>query len=142
MDPLSFPLAPHVGEVLSLARIYGQIFGSRVFAHDHPLINVFLRSNEKPAALLDVIERVSHADSRFHRDHHAASASANLAFERCVFAKKVTHQSFAPGQVDEIGFEADQPAGRNDRLNGNPRLVMRHADDFAFAIGNRLQNVA
>src|SRR5947207_6052806 len=54
----------------------------------------------------------------------------------------MTHQTFAAGQVNEIGFETDQAARRNDRLDRNARLVMTHADDFAFAVGNRLQNVA
>src|SRR6266404_1780891 len=87
LNPFAFALAAHVGKMFSLARIDRQIFWPRVFAHDHPLVNVFLRSDEQPAALLNVIERVSHADSRFHRYHHAAAAAANLALEWCVLTK-------------------------------------------------------
>src|SRR5438034_11546552 len=94
-----------------------QIFGSRVFSDDHSDINVFLRSNKEPAALLNVIERISHAYSRFDRHHHTATASANFAFERRVFAKQVTHQSFATGEIHKGWFKANQAARRNDRLD-------------------------
>ena len=50
----------------------------------------------------------------FHRNQHAAVAAFDLAFERRVFAEEMTHHAFAAGQVDEIGFEADQAAGGDD----------------------------
>src|SRR5437763_10046717 len=98
------------------AGIDWQIFRSRVFAHDHSLVNVLLRSDKKPAALLNVIERVSHADSRFHRHHHTTTASTNLALERRVFAEQMTHQSFASRQIYEVGFKANEASCRNDCL--------------------------
>jgi hypothetical protein len=54
----------------------------------------------------------------------------------------MTHQSFAACQVDEIRLEADQTARGDDRFDRNARRVMIHAKHLAFAIGNRLQNVA
>jgi len=53
----------------------------------------------------------------------------------------MTHQSFATGQIDEIGFKANQAASGNNRLDRHACRVMIHADHLAFAIGNRLQNV-
>src|SRR6476660_1570716 len=91
LNPFAFALAAHVGEVLFLAWIDWQIFRSRVFAHDHSFVNVLLRTNEKPAALLNIVERVSSADPGFHRHHHAAPAPANLALEWRVFAEEMTH---------------------------------------------------
>src|SRR5947209_4617468 len=102
---------------LRLARIHRQIFWPRVLAYDHSFVNVFLRPDEKLAARLDIVERVSSADSIFHRYHHSTAASANLAFEGGIFAKKTTHQAFAAGDVDKIGLEADQAARGDDRFN-------------------------
>jgi len=51
------------------------------------------------------------------------------------FAKEVTHQSFAAGQIHQVRFESNQPTGRNDRFDGNAIGVMIHAHDFAFASG-------
>src|SRR5437899_11316355 len=94
-----------------------QVFRARVFADDHSFVNILLWADEKPTALLNVVERVSRAYSQFHRHHHATTASSDFAFERRVFAKEMTHQSFPTGQVDEIGFKANQPTSRNDRLD-------------------------
>src|SRR5438552_15980331 len=126
---------------LRLARIHRQIFWPRVLAYDHSFVNVFLRPDEKLAARLDIVERVSSADSIFHRHHHSTTASSDFTFERRVFPKEIAHQSFAAGQVDEIGLEADQAARGDDRFNRNARRVMIHSENLAFAIGNRLQNV-
>src|SRR5678816_1766483 len=52
LNSLAFTLAAHVREVLFLARIDWQIFRAPVFAHDHPLVNVLLWTDEKTAALL------------------------------------------------------------------------------------------
>src|SRR5437867_10375481 len=105
--------------MFSRAGVHWQISWPRVFADDHSFVNVFLRSDEKPAARLDIVERVSSADSIFHRHHHSTTASANLAFEGGIFAKKMTHQPFAAGQIDEIGLEADQAARGDDHFNRN-----------------------
>src|SRR4029077_7379466 len=117
----------HVRKMFRLAGIHWQIFWPRVLAYDHSFVNVFLWLDEKPAARLDLVERVSSADSIFHRHHHSATAPTNLALEGGIFAKKMTHQSFATGQVDEIGLEADQTARGDDRLKRNSRRVMIHA---------------
>src|SRR5262249_43954504 len=107
LNPFTFALASHVGKVFFPARIDWQILQSCIFAYNHSFVNVLLRPNEKPTALLNAVECVSSADSRFHRHHHPASASADFALERCVFAKKVTHYSFPASQVDQISFESD-----------------------------------
>src|SRR5438132_13943868 len=99
------------------AGIDWQIFRPRVFADDHPFVNVLLWANEKPAAFLNIVERVSRADSRFHRHHHTTTASSDFAFERRVFAKEMTQQSFSTRQVDQIGFKANQATSRNNRLD-------------------------
>src|SRR6184192_2680718 len=87
LNPFAFALAPHVCEMLRLARIDRQIFWSRVFAHDHSHINVFLRTNKKPPALLNIIECVGGTNSRFHRHHYTTTAPPDFAFERRVFPK-------------------------------------------------------
>src|SRR5262245_34034359 len=51
----AFALAAHVGKVLLLAWIDRQIFRAGVFTYNHPFVNVLLRANEKPAALLNVV---------------------------------------------------------------------------------------
>src|SRR5262249_40077491 len=127
-----------VSKVLLLAWVDWQIFRAGVFAYNHPFVDVLLRSNEKPAALLNVIQSVSSADSRFHRHHHAASASADLTFEWSIFAEEMTHESFTPSYVDQVSLESDQAAGRNDCFNRYARAVMMYCNYFAFAIGNRL----
>src|SRR5260370_34966995 len=124
------------------AGVAGQILGSGVFADDHPCVNVFLRTDEEAAALLNVVERVRRANSRFHRHHHTSTASSDFTLERRVFTKEMTHESFAAGQVEKIGLKTNQASSGNNRLDGYPRRVMRHADHLTSAIGNRLQNIA
>src|SRR3954454_22279760 len=138
LDAFAFALRTHVCKVFCLARIHWQIFWPRVLAYHHSFVNIFLRPDEKPAARLDIVERVSSTDSIFHRHHYSATASANLAFEGRVFAKEMTHHPFAAGQVDEIGLEADQAPRGDDCFNRNARSVMIRAENLAFAIGNRL----
>src|SRR5439155_19962002 len=113
-----------------------QIFRSRVFADDHSRVNVLLRADKKPSAFLNIVERVSRADSRLHRHHYTTTASCEFTFEWRVFAKEMTHHSFATGQVNKIGFKANQAPSRDNRLDRHACRVMPHADNFAFAIGN------
>src|SRR5512132_2579877 len=100
-----------------------QIFRPRVFADDHSFVNILLWADEKPAALLNIVERVSRAYSQFHRHHHTTTASSDFAFERRVFAKQMTHQSFATGQVYKISLKANQTPSRNNRLDRHARSV-------------------
>src|SRR5437879_415304 len=79
-------LRSHVRQSLRAARINGQIIRTRIFADDHPSVNVLLRSDEKPAAILSGVQRVSRARSVFHRNHHSTIAPFDLAFERRVFS--------------------------------------------------------
>ena len=140
----AFPvaLAAHIRQMLCLARIHRQILRARIFAHDHPGINVLLGANEKPPTSLNVIERVRRAHTAFHRDHHPAIAPAEFAFEGRIFAKKMTHYSFTASQIDQIRFKTDQPSRGNDGFNGNARRMMIHVDDLAFARSERLHDVA
>src|SRR4029077_8932559 len=117
LNSLAFPLAAHVRQVLFLAWIDWQIFRTAVFADDHSFVNVLLWTNEKTAALLNVVECVSSADPGLHRNHHTAAAATNIAFEWCVFAKKMTHYSLAASLVHEISLESDQAARRDNRLD-------------------------
>src|SRR5262249_43325868 len=131
-------LTAHVSKVLLLAWVDWQIFRASVFAYNHPFVNVLLRSNEKPTALLNVIQRIRSTDAGFHRHHYAASASADLAFERSVFAEKMTHESLTASYVHQVSLESDQAARRNDRFDRYARGVMIYCNNFPFAIGNRL----
>src|SRR4029450_10980026 len=108
LNAFAFPLRTHVGKMFRLAGINRQIFWPRVLSHDHSFVNVFLRSDEKPAARLDIVERVSSADSIFHRYHHATTAPPNFAFKRRILAEQMTHQSFTAGQIYPSGFKANQ----------------------------------
>ena len=61
LNTFAFPLAAHVRQMLRLAGVDRQIFRTGVFADDHTGINFFLRANEEPPALLNVVERVGRA---------------------------------------------------------------------------------
>src|SRR5207237_8582140 len=115
LDALTLTLRTHCVDMFCFAGIDWQISRARVFTDDHPFVNVLLWADEKPAAFLNVVERVGRADSRFHRHHHTTTTSSDFAFERRVFAKKMTHQSFATGMVDQICFKANLPTSGNHR---------------------------
>src|SRR4029077_13191026 len=106
-----------VREVLFLAWIDWQIFGTPVFADDHSFVNVLLWTNEKTAALLNVVECVSSADPGLHRNHHTAAATTHIAFEWRVFAKKMTHYSLAAGSGPCSSLESDSVARPDNRLD-------------------------
>ncbi len=44
----------------------------------------------------------------FHRNHHAAISSLELAFERRVFPKEMAHHAFAARQIDQIALKPNQ----------------------------------
>jgi hypothetical protein len=54
----------------------------------------------------------------------------------------MTHQPLTAGLVHEISLESDQAARRDNRLDGYARRMMIYCEDFAFAIGDGLQDVA
>ena len=65
------------------------VIGARVFADDHTFVNLLLRPDKQPPALLDGVERIGSADAVFHRHEHAVVARWDFAFERRVFFKQV-----------------------------------------------------
>src|SRR5438874_6569762 len=127
--------------MLGLAWINREIFRPGILAHDHSNIDLFLWADEQSSTLLNIIKCISCAYPCFHGNHDASVTPFDLAFKRCVLAKEMTHHSFAPGQIYQIGFESDQAARRNDRFNGNTIRVMIHADNFALSASERLYDV-
>src|SRR5262249_129090 len=108
----------------------------RIFTYDHARINLFLRSDEKFAPRLNVIERVSSADSGLHRNQHAAIAAFDLALELRVLAKEMTHDAFAAGQIHEVALKSDQTTRGNDCLNRNTICMMIHSHNLTFPRGD------
>src|SRR5439155_21636238 len=84
------------------AGVDGQIFGSRVFADDHPCVNVFLWTDEEAAAFLNVVERVCRAKSLFHRYLLDLTESSDLIFERRVFTLEWCLEYFASGLFELV----------------------------------------
>ncbi len=89
-----------------------------------------------------MVERVGRADPVLHRHEHAFAAARNLAAVRAVFLEEMASDAVAFGDVDEIGFEADQPARRDDGLDEHVVGMVLHVDDLRFAAGEGLKDVA
>ena len=54
----------------------------------------------------------------------------------------MAHQTFAAREIDEIAFEADQAARRDDRFDRDAISVMIHGHDFTFARRQGLEDIA
>src|SRR3954468_20600484 len=107
LNSFAVTLAAHVREVLFLAWIDWQIFRTAVFADDHSLVNLLLWTDEKTAALLDVVQCVGSADPGLHGNHDTTAAASNVAFKRRVFAKQMAHQPLTAGLIHEISLESN-----------------------------------
>ena len=128
--------------MLGLGRVHRHIFRPRIFADDHSLVDFFLRTDKKLAPGLNIVERPGTGDSRLHGDERPGQARQNFADAHAVLFKHVAHDPAAAGQINDIGFESDQPAGGNGNLEVHAVRVVGHVDDLAFPCGQILEDVA
>ena len=141
-DALAVALASHVGEFLGLAGIDRHVVSTGVFPDDHADVDFLLGSDEEAAALLNGVQGVGHAGAGLHGNEDAVVAGRDLALVLGVLLEDMGHDAVALGEVDEIGLKSDEPAGRHDRLDGDPLLAVVHVDDFGFASRKALEDVS
>jgi hypothetical protein len=142
LDALAVALGAHIREGFRLAWIHRHVVGAGVFADDHAGVNRVAGADEEAAAFLDVVDGKTGRVARFHGDEHAVKARENFADFRAVFLEQVAHDSFAAGQVDEVGFKTDQAARGDRRFHRDAVGVVVHVGDFTLAIGEILEDVA
>src|SRR5437667_405746 len=61
-------------------------------------------------------------------------ASFDLAFERRILTKQMTHDTFSARKIHQISFKPDQAARWNERFHRNTRPMMIRMCNFAFTI--------
>ena len=132
LNAFAVTLRTHVGQLFRFARIDRDIVLASVFADDHAFINRVAGLDHQPAAFLDHVQRVSHGFAAFHADQRTVLARGDFAAVRTVFMEQMAHHAEAAGLVDEIGFETDQAARRNQRLDADIVAVVIHVRDFSL----------
>ena len=66
----------------------------------------------------------------------------DFAHERAVFLEHMAHHRAAAGEIDQVRFKTDQPAGGDDGFDADPVRMVRHIDDLRLAPGEGLENIA
>ena len=117
LEVLSLPDGAHVVEVLFLHRVDRKVADARVFTDEHAAVNRIAGSDEEDAAFFEHLQRVGGGGAGIHRNQRAGGAVLDFAGVRRVFLEQVAHDAVAGCQVDELGFETDQAAGRDDGLD-------------------------
>src|SRR3954451_16139107 len=110
----------HVGQVLLLHRVDVQILLAGVLAHDHALVDVLAGLDEQRAALLQVEQREARRLALAIGDEAAGGAQAHVAGPRLPAVEDVVQQAGAARVGEELGAEADQPAGRHEVVHPDP----------------------
>ena len=132
-NSFAIPLRSHVCQILGFAGVHDHIGRACVFADNHARINIFLRSDEKGASFLQVIEGVGHGGSCLQGNEYTVDPARDFATESAVFAEKVGNNAHTFGQILEIGLKADQTASRNGSHQGSVVAVGLHVLDFGFS---------
>src|SRR2546430_10856824 len=100
-----------VGELFGLDRFHPQIVVAAVYPDDHALVELLAGSDEQPAALLQVEQRVGDRLAVLVAHQHAVVAGGNLALQRRKTLEEVTDEAGAPGERQELAPGPD-PAPR------------------------------
>ena len=104
-------------------------------------INLFLRLNEEPSAVLQLVQRISRSRSAFHRYQTTVDSCRHLAFKRLILQESVCHNSFTRTHVHYISTHTHDTATRNSELQLYTVIHKLHLSHFAFANGHKLNNL-
>ena len=128
-----------VGLLLLLGDVDVHVLGARVLADDHAFVDLGGRLDEHHAALLQVRHRVRRRGTRAIGHQRAVVARADLACPGLVALGDVVSDARPAGVGEELGTEADQPAGRHQELHPHPAgAVVGHLLHAALARGQQL----
>jgi serine O-acetyltransferase len=99
-----------VGQLLALERVHLEVVVAGMLADDHALVDLFLRVDEHPPAILEVPERIGHRLAVFHRDQDARAAARDRALVRA--PRNGTRGSGRPCRACRSGTPPDSRSAR------------------------------
>ena len=109
----------HVVEVLFLHGVDRKVADAWVFTHQHTAVNRIAGSDEEDAAFFERLQGERGGGAGIHGNERARGAVLDFTGVRRVFLEQVGHDTVAGRQVDQLGFETDQTAGRDGGLDEN-----------------------
>src|SRR5262245_7734220 len=110
----------HVAEFLLAARVYIQVFITRVLADDHPFIHRCPSWDEEHAALLQVKERIGNREPFTIRHQSAVGAALDRSLPGRVAIEQRVDDTGTARIGKKVGAETDQSARRNGKLQPHP----------------------
>ena len=111
----------HVRQFLALERIHFQVVLTAVFADDHSLVDLFLRTDEKLSPVLEVEQGIGDGHAVFHRDQDTGATARDRPLERSPGVEHAVQDAGAPGIGEELAMISDE-APRGDQRH-DPRLA-------------------
>ena len=133
-----------IGELLGFERIHDQVIAARVDADDHAFVDLFTVADHELAALLQVEQRIAQRFALAVGDHHAVVALADADVQvGTIMVEHAVQQARARRERQKIGAEPDQASRRDDIVEPDPALAVRHhVLEFRLALAQRLHNGA
>src|SRR3954452_7508079 len=129
----------YVRQLLLPRHVDVEVLGARVLPDDHPLVDVRARLDEERAAVGELQHRVAGDRAGPVGDQRAGVPAADLARPREVALEDGVGDPGAPGLGEEVGAEADEPAGGDHVLDPHPAgAVPAHVLEPALAGGEEL----
>ena len=112
--------------------------------NDLTLVNLYVRFDVQPAAILQAIQRIGQCFAFNHRDQNTVVTLCEFSFaDRPVVIEYVRHDSTARGQRHEHRPEADKPARRYNKLEPNTAArVLNHILHFSPALSKLFHHTA
>src|SRR5665213_1323285 len=135
LNSFAIALRTHIGQAFGFAGIDRNVILARVFAHDHAPVNFLARLDHEPSAFLHHVQGVSHRFAVLHADQRTVFARRNIAAIGSVFVEQMAHHAEAARHVDQVCFQADQAAHRDESLDSDAVAMVVHVDNLGFAAG-------
>ena len=132
----------HIGQLLLLADVDGDILLLGADAHDHALVHRHARADEQLTALLRVEEAVGDALAGLKGDEGAGVSARQIALVGRVGVEHARHNALALGVGKELVAVAEQAARRDEEFDLHAGADRRHLDHVALAGADLLDDRA
>ena len=127
------PGGPHIGHLLLLADVDGNVLLLGGHAHDHALVHLDTGADEQGAPLLGVEQSVADGLAGLEGHQGAGVPAAQVALIGGVAVEHGGHDALAPGIRQELVAIAEQAPGGNQELQLHAAAHGGHLDQVALA---------
>ena len=117
----------NVGELLALGRIDRKIVAATVQANDLPLVHIDVGLDKHTTPVLQVEQGKTQGLALHHGHQHTITALRDFSvLYRSIVIEHVGQDAGAGGHGEKHGAETYQATSRDNKLQPNPALAVRH----------------